>query len=102
MTPLMLALELAERTCRCELNGREYTLAERAVILSTYVPPEHAVAAMLYDAHKLGLLEGEFPSEAESAIAAAEDRLKVDTSGVASLPSLHAAHIYVVRFSELG
>lgn len=98
----MLALELAERTRRSELTGREYTVAEHAVILSTYVSPHLAVSALLIDACKLKLVDRPLHAELRVELAAAERRLARDESGIAFLPALHAAHVFVTRCLELG
>lgn len=100
----MLALELAERTLRSAITGREYTLAEHAVILSTYVDTEHAVAALLFDAYKLNLIAGPSTLVEPGLLACnvAELRLATDESGIAFMPPHHAAHVYMTRVLEFA
>ncbi len=96
----LLAIELASMTRRSG-SGRSYTVAEHAVILSTYIKPGLGHLAIIADAMTLGLLPGLFPDHLRAELDAAEARLERDESGIAFLPATHAAQIYVTRTMEL-
>ncbi len=99
----LLAVELAGREHRSKVTYRRYTVAEHAVILSTYVEPRFALLAMFADAVRLGLVPeiDQRPGDLDAMVADAEARLARDESGIAFLPPTHAAHIYLSRLMEL-
>lgn len=96
---MTLALELSRWTCTAS-SGRKFTLAERAVILSTYVRQDLGPLAIVLDAMRLELYPG-LSEHLEPELEVAEARLANDESGIAFLPPHHAAHIFVTRFLEL-
>lgn len=95
-----LAVELAGRGCRAQ-SGRLYTVAEHAVILSTYIKPALARLAIVADAILTGVMPGQLPDRFRGDILAAERQLTADQSAIAFLPPHRAAHVYLTRLMEL-
>lgn len=92
-----LALVLAEL-----VSADDVTFAQRAVVLSTYVPEEHALGALFRDAGKLGLWKADNREDGfDEAFAAAEKRYQAEPIGPTLKPA-HAAHVFAVRALELA